>query len=338
MKGTALSLAVTWAAWLDLACCFGPSLKMSCSQLVVDRIDPLVQPGIVGSAHLHQIVGGNSFNATMDPAADPADKSSCTTCTFTDDFSNYWTAAMYFQARNGTYKRVKQLGALFHEAARGGGITIYYFPPRKDATNIVAFKKGFRMRTGDPNARTAAEASRYQGIDYTCLLRDDTRYTNRSLTFPDHMCPEGILTTLYFPPCWDGVNLDSPDHYSHVSWPTEGDYEDGAPCPSTHPVKIPQVVLEIRWDTRPFNSPDLWPKDGGQPFRWSFCDDVGYGSHGDYIFGWKGDSLATAFNRESCSDQLCGLPTQEIPEANKCSTTPMVDEDVEGWLETLPGM
>jgi hypothetical protein len=246
---------------------------------------------------------------------------------------------MFFRARNGTYKRVKQLGALFHEEAREGGITIYYFPPRLDASsNVVAFKKGFRMRTGDPGVRTAAEAARYPHIDYTCLVRDDTRYTNRSRTFPEHMCPEGILTTLYFPPCWDGVNLDSPDHYAHVAWPTDGDYDEGAPCPSTHPVKIPQVVLEIRWDTREFNSVELWPEDGSQPFRWSFGDEVGYGSHGDYIFGWKGDSLQRAFNRTSCSDQLCGLATQSIPEANRCLKGAVVTEDVDGWLDRLPGL
>ena len=78
---------------------------------------------------------------------------------------------MFFRARNWTYKRVKQLGALYHEQARGGGITIYYFLPREDPTNVVAFQRGFRMRTGDPGVRNAEEASRYQGIDYTCLVR-----------------------------------------------------------------------------------------------------------------------------------------------------------------------
>lgn len=27
-----------------------------------------------------------------------------------EDFSNYWTANLYFKARNGSYKRVPQLG------------------------------------------------------------------------------------------------------------------------------------------------------------------------------------------------------------------------------------
>lgn len=40
-------------------------LRFACSQLVVERTDPLVSPGIIPSPHMHQIVGGSSFNATV---------------------------------------------------------------------------------------------------------------------------------------------------------------------------------------------------------------------------------------------------------------------------------
>lgn len=33
-------------------------LRFSCSQLVVERLDPLVNPGVTGTPHLHQIIGG----------------------------------------------------------------------------------------------------------------------------------------------------------------------------------------------------------------------------------------------------------------------------------------
>ena len=102
-----------------------PMMRFGCSQLVIDRLDPLVNPGAVPSPHLHQIVGGNSFNASMDPAThDLVTKSTCTSCTFTEDFSNYWTAVLFFRARNGTFKRVPQSQ---EENLKGnGGITVYY--------------------------------------------------------------------------------------------------------------------------------------------------------------------------------------------------------------------
>jgi hypothetical protein len=76
---------------------------------------------------MHQIVGGNSFNATMTPEVfDPAQESTCTTCDFAEDFSNYWTANLYFKARNGTYKRVQQMVNLGLKGREG--VTVYYIP------------------------------------------------------------------------------------------------------------------------------------------------------------------------------------------------------------------
>jgi len=40
-------------------------LRFGCSQLVVERTDPLVTPGQNPSPHTHQIVGGNAFNVTV---------------------------------------------------------------------------------------------------------------------------------------------------------------------------------------------------------------------------------------------------------------------------------
>lgn len=61
----------------------------------------------------------------MDPMKDMPGESSCTTCQFSEDFSNYWTAVLYFRARNGTYKRVKQIPNAGFETANGG-MTVYY--------------------------------------------------------------------------------------------------------------------------------------------------------------------------------------------------------------------
>jgi hypothetical protein len=33
-------------------------IRFGCSQLVVERLDPLVQPGVNPSSHVHQIIGG----------------------------------------------------------------------------------------------------------------------------------------------------------------------------------------------------------------------------------------------------------------------------------------
>jgi hypothetical protein len=43
----------------------GRLLRFACTQLVIERTDPIVNPGMNPSAHTHQVVGGNSFNVTV---------------------------------------------------------------------------------------------------------------------------------------------------------------------------------------------------------------------------------------------------------------------------------
>lgn len=80
----------------------------------------------------------------MKPDKDMPADSTCTTCTFSEDFSNYWTAVLFFKARNGTYKRVSQRPNAGFEGAVGG-MTVYYMQDgladyeQKD--KVTAFKQ-----------------------------------------------------------------------------------------------------------------------------------------------------------------------------------------------------
>lgn len=136
MRTTALNLlAIVGAATAQRA----HMMRFGCSQLTVERLDPLVNPGVVGTPHVHQIIGGNSFRASMPPVEhDLPTLSNCTSCTFSEDFSNYWTAALYYRARNGTFKRVQQFenGGL----RQRGGMTVYYIAPYDGVSNVTAFK------------------------------------------------------------------------------------------------------------------------------------------------------------------------------------------------------
>ncbi len=78
--------------------------------------------------------------------------------------------------------------------------------------------------------------------------------------------------SISFQECWDGVNLDSTDHKSHVAFRL-GEADD-APCPATHPVRLPRLDFFIRW----FNTPRA---------RWRFSDEIEpLVFHADYISGW----------------------------------------------------
>ncbi|KAK0752844.1 hypothetical protein B0T18DRAFT_433801 [Schizothecium vesticola] len=314
-------------------------LRFQCSQLVIDRLDPLVSPGSVPSPHLHQIVGGNSFKPSMDFAThDLVNASTCTSCTFTEDLSNYWTAVMYFKARNGTYKRVPQLP---NEGLTGkGGITVYYIPPYDGVTRVTAFKPGFRMLVGD--VMLDKGPGKEQKVCHRCMPKaGDAGHLNCAspdgLDMPAGFCEGGIRSIHTFPTCWDGKTLDAPDHRSHMAYPDGNVYPYGT-CPESHPVMVPQLMLEIIWDTTQFNDPDLWPEDKSQPFVWSTGDKEGYTQHGDYVFGWKGDSLQRAMDSRCTNDWCEALEYQETAEADKCTIPQAVVEPVDGWLHRLPGI
>ncbi|KAK3501446.1 hypothetical protein B0T13DRAFT_396102 [Neurospora crassa] len=314
-------------------------IRFGCSQLTVQRVDPLVNPGISPSPHLHQIIGGNAFNISMDPREDIGEKATCTTCQFSEDFSNYWTAVLFFRARNGSYHRVPQIPNIGFEGSNGG-MTVYYMQDGlanyQQTSKVTAFKQGFRMLIGEASYRSKQQATRFRQITYTCLQDLGTRFPE-SMNFPTKPCPAGIMANVRFPTCWDGKNLDAPDHMSHMAYPESGTFESGGPCPASHPVRVPQLMYETIWDTSQFNDKEIWPEDGSQPFVWSMGDHTGFGSHGDYIFGWKGDSLQRAMD-SACYVNCPTLKTQSVSAMNKCKYNEvLVDEPIDGWLDSIPG-
>jgi hypothetical protein len=81
--------------------------------LVVERADPIVNPGLV-AGHVHTIMGGSGFGFTMD--YNQTQESQCSSCAPIADKSNYWIPSLYYQAENGSFTPVPQ----------NGGALIYY--------------------------------------------------------------------------------------------------------------------------------------------------------------------------------------------------------------------
>lgn len=184
------------------------------------------------------------------------------------------------------------------------------------------------MFIGDVSARTVEEAARFRQLTYTCM---DTWVTRQpeTMAFPNRPCKEGVMTSLRFPTCWDGKNLDSPDHMAHMSYPETGTFESAGPCPATHPIRTSQVMFEVVWNTKEFH--DMWPASGKNPFVWSFGDTTGYGTHADYVFGWKGDALQNVLDAPcvfTCKQPVAKM--QSIESMNNCTQKPVINEDIDG--------
>jgi len=288
--------------------------------LLIERGDPIVSAGSV-SGHVHTISGASGFalNTSYQQMLD----SDCTSCLVNQDHSAYWTPALYFQWANGSVTLVQQVG---------GGL-IYYLPrfSTSDTTNVTAFPSGLRMLAGTPTLRSYNESNLMaQAIGWNCLGG-----SGRNPYLPTENCPDGLRGEIRFPSCWDGVNLDSADHMSHMAY---SDGESG-PCPADHPVRIVTLFYEMMWSVDPMS--DLWDQamNTSQPFVLAMGDASGYGYHGDFLDGWDTPVLQSAIDTctsDSGDITLCTIFDLQSESAT-CQKTPDVNEIVTGTLDALPG-
>src|SRR6186713_2910022 len=102
------------------------------------------------------------------------------------------------------------------------------------------------MLTGDPSLRTGGDVN----INVCHRCNDGTSngipcQKGDTWAFPPKPCPRGIRSNLIFPSCWDGKNLDSPDHKSHMAHGGVGGFSHTT-CPASHPIRMPQVCFLLR--------------------------------------------------------------------------------------------
>jgi hypothetical protein len=245
--------------------------------------------------------------------------------------SNYWTPQLYVHKKDGTFSPVPVMG---DGRDVNGGMAVYYLQRPSPATeNITAFPAGFRMLAGDSNKRAPDSSLATTAISWNCLGAGKAE-TNG---MPNYKCSSGLRAQVFFPACWNGKDLDSPDHKSHMSYPDSQNYDNG-PCPATHPVKTISLFYEILYDTPQFDSE--W--NGTQhPFVLANGDTTGYGLHGDFLNGWDVDVLQKAIN--TCTDasgavEKCAAVTQFTgSECQACTIPSTVQETIDGSLTKLPG-
>ena len=194
------------------------------------------------------------------------------------------------------------------------------------------------MTAGNPELRTYNQTEAQQAISHVCL-----NYAGggppEAPAFPTVNCPDGLRSQVYFPSCWDGVNLDSANHQSHVAYPLNG--YNGGQCPDSHPVPLISIFYEFIFGTGDFS--DMWHGDS-QPFVYSMGDNSGFGFHGDFVNGWDVQLLQKAIDEFTTDDAgdadniyYNNYFTEPAVSGTQCSLPPMVNEQVNGVLAALPG-
>jgi hypothetical protein len=91
-------------------------------------------------------------------------------------------------------------------------------------------------------------------------------------------------------------------------------------------------MYEVMWDVSKFADKSLWPTDGSDPFVYSM-NIGGSAAHGDYVFGWEGDSLQKAMDNSCNLNAACpkaGLTVQTPKEYGACKKKQQAPEEVNG--------
>ncbi|KAL4888595.1 hypothetical protein BDV59DRAFT_196323 [Aspergillus ambiguus] len=298
------------------------------------RMDPLMDPG-KPSYHVHSVHGSSGFSWIAD--TDILRAGSCTSCGVKQDKSAYWAPALYFMHENGEAEIVEEVG----------GMLAYYL---LYGENVQAFPDGFRMIAGDPFLRefpwpipdppksewTGEQASQkalaQKAIGFNCLNYAKAaepslgRHFLPNKTYLDEHCTDGVRFELMFPSCWNGKDVDTDDHQSHVRYPSL--VMDGT-CPEGFEHRIVSLFFETIWNTYAF-------KDKEGYFVLSQGDPTGFGYHGDFMHGWESGVLEKAVQQcTNPSGEVADCPIFELQsddEQQQCTfdiPDILKDEDVE---------
>jgi hypothetical protein len=195
-------------------------------------------PGKVnGARHVHDYVGNVSTDAfSTDESLAAAD----TTCTNGDKSTYFWPVLRD--------TRVQGIDARADGGGRDGNVGEILRPARvqlqfrgNSTERVTAMPDHLAIMTGDAKAATNGGGNAHAA--WTCTGFEDRTTTKYPL------CPQGsqLVRILDFPSCWDGKNLDSANHRTHVVFPQQ----DGS-C-SAGRVILPQLRITLIFD-RPAGS------------------------------------------------------------------------------------
>jgi hypothetical protein len=215
--------------------------------------DPIVYPGRPGAAHSHDFFGTNNANAFSTLVSLRSGLSSCPDRP--GDTAAYWSPTLYYEGKAVTPRRIR----------------VYYRNGGKDPATIRPFPAGLKMIAGD----ATASASRKQATSvaaWACTVVGD----EKEVQDVPRCTGDSLRLRIVFPDCWDGKNLDSPDHKSHMAYSRSGRCASGW-------VPLPKITIGLRY----------WYSDGlgRDPSKVTLSSGNAYNGHADFFNSWNQSNL-----------------------------------------------
>jgi hypothetical protein len=237
------------------------AFRLVCMYSHMNFDDPIVYPGQSGRSHLHAYFGNTLADANS-TVASLSNNGNSTCGGGLINRSAYWVPSI-IDTRTG------------RPVTPRSNIVYYKTGYSLPASSIQYLPKGLRMIAGSMLASADQDFSGWSCGDHT--LSGGSIPAN---------CPAGqdLIMNLIFPQCWDGVNLDSPDHKSHMAYPRNG------VCPSTHPVGLPEITYNVHYNVSESNASNHWRLSSDM---YGTDRPGGFSIHGDWYNAWDETAMRT---------------------------------------------
>jgi hypothetical protein len=231
--------------------------------------DPIVKPNLPGTSHMHDFFGNvtTAANSTFESLSHTS-----TTCSRPDDHAAYWVPTLMVDGQD-----VKPVG-----------INAYYRTGRRDPATIQPFPSGLKIVAGNSKATGPQKAS---VTTFGCrnMATPFTGTAPSATSVPT--CPtgrgDGLTMSIHFPDCWNGRDLDSADHQSHMAYSLRG------VCPAGYPVPVPALTVHVKYDIA--GGPGVSLASG--PF---------YTAHADFFNAWDQATLTSLVHSCINAQVKCG--------------------------------
>ena len=262
--------------------------------------DPIVYPNQENAAHLHRFYG-NTLTNHLSTATSlfTQGESSCQGNLL--NLSSYWLPALLapsYDPLSGE-RLLDSQGAPAWVAVPAvvgnddeAHEIFYYSAGIDDLEAIQSIPLGLRMIAGNAMAQPGQEQD-------TSIVRwhcqswgsDDAANPRFSTSIPECKAPDRVRLDIFFPSCWNGNDLDSFDHKSHMAYPVNEGGPNGTHCPSSHPVPIVRPSYHYAFGVKPDVYEPLTQTSRG----WKLASDMyssatdnvgGMSLHGDWINAW----------------------------------------------------
>ncbi len=277
--------------------------------------DPIVYLGQDDAAHLHRFYGNTLLdeNSTIESLFTSGES----TCQGNElNRSAYWVPALLAPSYDpDTNQR------LLDDAGEPAWQTVpavvgnddeaheifYYSAGIDDLEAIQPIPLGLKMIAGNHMAQPEMEQDT-SIVRWHCQTWESSDANNPrwSTSIPECLAPDRLRMDIFFPSCWNGVDLDSNDHKSHLSYPVNSGGPNGTVCPDTHPVPIIRVSFHYAFGVKP----EVYDPATMSSRGWRLASDMyeastltpgGMSLHGDWFNAWHPEALQVLL--DSCIKQ-----------------------------------